>query len=111
MNENIAKIAAKGFQALCNHYRDLEEKNKFLESENAQLKANTVLLGNELTYFKEICADLEEQMNDLQSENTHFKAKNLALTKRLQNITLWDLSPEAQEEAGHALARSLLGGR
>lgn len=45
----------------------------------------------------------------LKEENTRFKAKNLALTKRLQNVTLWDLSPEAQEEAGH-VAKSLLGG-
>ena len=34
----------------------------------------------------------------------------ICLTKKLQNVTLWDLSPEAQEEAGHALAKSLLGG-
>ena len=47
---------------------------------------------------------------ELKEENTKFKAKNLALTKKLQNVTLWDLSPEAQEEAGHLLAKSLLGG-
>ena len=109
MNENIAKIEAKGFQDLCNYFKGLEEKNKFLENENTQLKANNKVLGNELTYFKEYSADLEEKINDLQTENTHFKAKNLALTKRLQNITLWDLSSEAQIEAGHALARDLLG--
>ena len=39
-----------------------------------------------------------------------FKAKNLALTKRLQNVTLWDLSEAEQERAGHLLAKSLLGG-
>ena len=39
------------------------------------------------------------------------KKENASLNKRLQNVTLWDLSPEAQEEAGHALAKSLLGGK
>ena len=39
------------------------------------------------------------------------KKENAALTKKLQNVTLWDLSPKAQEEAGHALAKSLLGGK
>lgn len=102
--ENSIKIESKG-------QRDLILQELRIRKENQQLKKDNQLLSDELTYFKERCADLEEQMNDLQSENTHFKAKNLALTKRLQNITLWDLSPEAQEEAGHALARSLLGGK
>ena len=121
MTENIVKIEATGFQDLCNHYRDLEEKNKFLESENAQLKANTVLLGNELTYFKERCADLEEEVNDLSSENTHFKAKNLALVKRCRELAKAnsEMSLEIKdmkftksyltsEEARAAFARELL---
>ena len=68
----------------------------------------------ELQGFQDLCKhikELEEENKHLQEEVTRFKAKNLALTKRLQNVTLWDLSPEAQEEAGHALARSLLGGK
>ena len=97
MNENIAKIEAKGFQDLCHHYRDLEEKNKFLESENAQLKANTVLLGNELTYFKELCVELEEQVNNLTSENVNLKARNLTLSKRVNWLS--------SEEAGKAKAK------
>lgn len=68
MNE-IMKIEATGFQDLCNHIRELEEKNKLLESENAQLKADNTVLGNELTYFKELCVELEEQVNDLQKDS------------------------------------------
>ena len=71
--ENV-KIEAKGFQDLCNYIAELEENNKFLKhqnemlkiheerlvEENEKLKAHQCLLGNELTYFKERCADLEE---------------------------------------------------
>lgn len=60
---------------------------------------------------------LKEQIDSLREENTRFKAKNLALIKRCQklqekldNVSLWDLSEEAQEEAGRQLARELLGG-
>lgn len=62
-------------------------------------------------------AHLKEQIDSLREENTRFKAKNLALIKRCQklqekldNVSLWDLSEEAQEEAGRQLARELLGG-
>ena len=102
MNENIAKIEAKGFQDLCNHYRDLEEKNKFLENENTQLKADNKVLSNELTYFKELCVELEEQVNNLTSENVNLKARNLTLSKRVNWLS--------SEEAGKAFARELLGG-
>ena len=102
MNENIAKIEAKGFQDLCNYFKGLEEKNKLLESENAQLKADNTVLGNELTYFKELCVELEEQVNNLTSENVNLKARNLALSKRVNWLS--------SEEAGKAFARELLGG-
>lgn len=62
-------------------------------------------------------AHLKEEVTSLREENTRFKAKNLALIKRCQklqekldNVSLWDLSEEAQEEAGRQLARELLGG-
>ena len=101
MNENIVKIEATGFQDLCNHFRELEEKNKFLENENTQLKADNSVLGNELTYFKEHAVELEEQVNDLTSENVNLKARNLALSKRVNWLS--------SEEAGKQLARELLG--
>ena len=69
MNENIVKIEATGFQDLCNHFRDLGEKNKLLEKENQQLKADNQILGNELTYFKELCVELEEKVNNLQKDS------------------------------------------
>ena len=56
--ENIAKIDVKGFQDLCNHFAELEKENK-------QLKQDNKVLGHELTYFKELCADLEETVNRL----------------------------------------------
>lgn len=64
MNEKIeiCKIEATGFQDLCNHIRDLEEKNKTLEKHNR-------LLSDELTYFKELCVELEEQVNNLQKDS------------------------------------------
>ena len=125
MTENIENIKNTRIDEVIDEILHLRQENrklkqdimevsiheKMLVEENKQLHQDNNVLGNELTYFKEYSADLEEKVNDLQSENTHFKAKNLALTKRLQNITLWDLSPEAQEEAGHQLARELLGGR
>ncbi|MBO6275686.1 MAG: hypothetical protein J6M91_09185 [Methanobrevibacter sp.] len=126
MNENIAKIEAKGFQDLCNYIRELEEKNKFLESENAQLKANTALLGNELTYFKEYSADLEDKVQDLKKQYDEFYEKEYL--KRIdecndlwgqlfdiKHMSLWEFAnkyckTEDLEEAGHELAKSLLGG-
>lgn len=40
-----------------------------LKQENEQLKKDNKVLGNELTYFKELCADLEKQVNDLQKDS------------------------------------------
>ena len=71
--ENV-KIGAECSQDLCNYIAELEEKNQLLKKENEllriheellveeneKLKAHQGLLGNELTYFKERCADLEE---------------------------------------------------
>ena len=67
----------------------LEVRNEFLEKCVKALKLNN--------------AKVTTERNELLEENRCLKNK-------LNNVTLWDLSPEAQEEAGHALARSLLGG-
>ena len=124
MNENIAKIEAKGFQDLCNHIRDLEEKNKFLESKNAQLKADNAILGNELTYFKGYAADLEDKVNRKNRMLNGVKLNNSKLTierNKLQNeldliksMSMFEFgniycSSESLEADGHAFARSLLG--
>lgn len=74
----------------------LKLNNQKLTQERNELIDKNMLLSSELAYFKSRCADLEEENQELQN--------------RLDNVTLWDLSPEAQEQAGRALARSLLGG-
>ena len=74
--ENIVKIDTPSFQDMCKRIIQLEE-------ENAQLKADNTVLGNELTYFKERCVDLEEEVNDLSSENTHFKSKGVGNYQKL----------------------------
>ena len=81
---------------------ELSQQLKKLKKENAQLKADNTVLGNELTYFKELCVELEEQVNNLTSENVNLKARNLALSKRVNWLS--------SEEAGKAFARELLGG-
>ena len=76
------KVDIASFQDMCKRIQELEARNEFLERMVQGLKLN----NQELT-----------------------KERN-ALQDKLNNVSLWDLSPEAQEEAGHALARSLLGG-
>ena len=115
MNENIVKIEAKGFQDLCNHFRELEEKNKLLESENAQLKADNSVLGNELTYFKEYCADLEDEVNRKTRMLRSVKNNNHDLTIERNDLlaTIQDMKNTRKyltsEDAGKAFARELLG--
>ena len=45
----------------------------------------------------------------LTEENKTLRERNAKLGRKLANLTLWDLSPDAQEAAGHALAKDLLG--
>ena len=85
-----------------------------LEIRNQKLYIDGRAIGNEERIIQlldkavkyEECKPIFELLKE---ENLRFNAKNLALTKRLQNVTLWDLS-EAEEKAGRALARSLTGG-
>ena len=103
-----AKIEVTGFQDLCRKLGQLEEENK-------QLKADNKILGDELTYFKELCVELEEEINWKNRQNN-------ALKMRCSNYSLeiGKLSSEIQdmkftkkylnsEEAGSAFARELLG--
>ena len=116
MNENIVKIEATGFQDLCNHFRDLEEKNKLLEKENKQLKADNKVLGNELTYFKELCADLEDEVNRKTSmlKTVKYNNRDLTLERNKLLATIQDMKNTRKyltaEDAGRAFARELLGG-
>lgn len=58
---NFVEVEVTGFQ-ICGKLKNLEDENK-------KLKANNKILGDELTYFKELCADLEEKINDLQKSD------------------------------------------
>ena len=100
-----------------NSIKELQTRNKFLERMVNALKQNNrelteernrlcdknIILSGELATFQLRCGDLEE-------ENEALDKKIHELEDKLSNVTLWDLSPEAQEQAGRALARSLLGG-
>ena len=128
MNEKIeiVKIEAQGFQDLCKYLAELEEKNKILETENKQLKADNRILGDELTYFKEYSADLETELNTKSRMLRGVKLNNGKLTlerneliKELDSIKRMSMfefgntycSNESLEADGHAFARSLLGHR
>ena len=45
----------------------------------------------------------------LTEENKTLRERNAKLERKFANLTLWDLSPEAQEAARHALAKDLSG--
>jgi len=103
-----AKIEVTGFQDLCRKLGQLEEENK-------QLRQDNKVLGDELTYFKELSADYEDEINFL-------KRQNEALKLRCSNYSLriGELETEiadmkftrkylTSEEAGKAFARELLG--
>ena len=49
--------------------RRLSQEINNLKKENTQLKADNKVLGDELTYFKELCVELEEQVNNLQKDS------------------------------------------
>lgn len=100
MNENIAKIEAKGFQDLCNHIRDLEEKNKTLEKHN-------LLLSDELTYFKEYSADLEEDVHSLKEQCRTLSKENWELSSEIADMR-FTKKYLTSEEAGRQFAEELL---
>ena len=100
MNENICKIEAKGFQDLCNHIRDLEEKNKTLEKTNR-------ILSDELTYFKEYSADLEEDVHSLKERCRTLSSENLKLSSEISEMR-FTRKYLTSEEAGRQFAEELL---
>ena len=83
-------------------YYSQNELVAIIES-NEELAKLNVRYANFIRILKSDNKALTIERNNLLQENGQLKNK-------LNNVTLWDLSPEAQEEAGHALARSLLGG-
>lgn len=97
MTENIIKIDINSFVDMCQKIETLTAQNEQLMEENE-------------TYF-ETNEALIKEIQDLKNENRNLKSRNLALVQKHKKMSIWDLSPEAQEEAGHMLARSLLGGK
>lgn len=71
------------------------------------MNIQNILLENEAVHEENDC--LKKRVEILTVERKNLLQENNALKKKLDNLTLWDLSPKAQEEAGHALAKDLLG--
>ena len=98
-----------------------------LKEENRQLKKDNQLMSDELTYFKEHCADLEDKVRDLKKQYDDFYEKEYM--KRIdecndlwgqlfdiKHMSLWEFAnkycnDKDLEQAGHELAKSLLGGK
>ena len=97
-----------------------------LKQENEQLKKDNQILGNELTYFKEQCADLEDKVRDLKKQYDDFYEKDYVkridecnqLFGELQDIKSMSMfefaskycKDEQLEADGKAFSEALLGG-
>ena len=117
---HYVEIEVTGFQQICNRLSTLE-------NENEQLKKDNKVLGNELTYFKEQCADLEDKVRDLKKQYDDFYEKEYM--KRIdecnrlwgelfdiKHMSVWEFAnkycnDKDLEQAGHEFAKSLLGGK
>jgi hypothetical protein len=69
---------------------ELQAQNDFLQHENDRQR---------------------RMINGLKLNNSRLTLERNELNAKLQNMTIFDLSEEAQEQAGHLLAKSLLGGK
>lgn len=77
------------------------------------MNVKNLILENEQ---KKKVESLEKLKNSLKVDNQRLTEDRKILIRkvneldnRLANVSLWDLSPEQQEAAGHALANDLLG--
>lgn len=89
--ENPITIETKGF-------RDLVLQELRVRRENQQLRKDNQLLSDELTYFKERCADLEEEVNHLQKFADQFCSDEDAEAGRQFARELLDNSTAIAEE-------------
>ena len=86
-----------------------------LKKENEQLKADNKVLGDELTYFKELSAEYEDEINFKTRQNNALKLRcsnySLRIGKLETEITDMKFTQKMlnSEEAGRAFARELLG--
>ena len=93
---------------------------KNLQKNKGDVKALTLEIKNQKLYIDGRAIGDENKVLDHLEKSIKYdackpifeelKAENTRLNKRLQNVSLWDLSEAEQERAGRALARGLLGG-
>lgn len=81
--------------------KNLVLENKSLKQENTDLK-------NKIKSLERLKNTLKTDNQRLTDERKALIQKINELDNRLANVSLWDLSPEQQEAAGHALANDLL---
>lgn len=81
-------------------------KNLILENE--QLKAENTDLKKKVESLEKLKNSLKVDNQRLTEDRKILIRKVNELDNRLANVSLWDLSPEQQEAAGHALANDLL---
>lgn len=82
---------------------------KNLVLENEQLKAENTGLKKKVESLEKLKNSLKVDNQRLTEDRKILIRKVNELDNRLANVSLWDLSPEQQEAAGHALANDLLG--
>ena len=80
----FVEVEVTGFQQICNRLSTLE-------NENEQLKKDNKVLGNELAYFKEQCADLEDTLNNLPKKYIHQVDESRIMSLNDLVISLADL--------------------
>ena len=115
----FVKIEAKGFQDLCNRIKELEAKNNKLILENKEYHE---MLKSEMDKNQDLTNQLDLQVRfkmGLKFSNRRLTQQRNELQEELDTIKSMGMFEfgntycnDAQlEEAGHQLARSLLGGK
>ena len=86
-----------------------------LKKENEQLKADNKVLGDELTYFKELSVEYEDEINFKTRQNNALKLRCSSYSLRIGKLEteIADMKFTQKmlnsEEARRAFARELLG--
>ena len=115
----FVKIEAKGFQDLCNRIKELEAENNKLILENKEYHE---MLKSEMDKNQDLTNQLDLQVRfkmGLKFSNRRLTQQRNELQEELDTIKSMGMFEfgntycnDAQlEEAGHQLARSLLGGK
>ena len=103
----FVNIEATGFQDICDRLAELEKENKQLQQDLKQVSIHEEMLvkeNNELLLENQRLNRMKRGLmlnnSRLTTERNDLQAEVDKLNSKLNNVTLWDLSPEAQEEAG-----------